>query len=109
VGLGRATDWLLSGRLVDAEEAERTGLVNRVLATGDVLAAAQAYARELVTTTSPAAVAVTRALLASAPGTPAEASDAESREISVLAERSDCLEGVRAFLERRPPRFPATA
>jgi enoyl-CoA hydratase/carnithine racemase len=107
VGLGRANDWLLSGRLIGADEAERAGLANRVLPAAEVLPAAQAYARELAATTSPAAVAVTRALLASAPGTPLEASDAESRAIVKLAYEPDCVEGVGAFLERRPPRFAA--
>ncbi|HTK67936.1 MAG TPA: enoyl-CoA hydratase-related protein [Pseudonocardia sp.] len=105
VGLGKASEWLLSGRLIGAEEAERSGLVNRVLPAVDVLPAAQAYARELAVTTSATAVAVTRALLAADAATPVEASDAESREIARLADRPDCLEGVAAFLERRPPRF----
>jgi enoyl-CoA hydratase len=96
---------LLSGRLVGAAEAERAGLVNRVLPAGEVLAAAQEYARELAATTSPAAVAATRALLGAGPGTVVEASDAESRAIVALAAGPDCEEGVAAFLQRRPPRF----
>lgn len=107
VGLGRAKDWMLSGRLIAADEAERTGLANRVLPAAEVLPAALAYAHELAATTSPAAVAVTRALLSSAPATPLQASDAESREIVALAYGADCAEGVGAFLERRPPRFAA--
>jgi enoyl-CoA hydratase len=47
VGLGRAMDLVLSGRAVDAEEAERIGLVNRVVPTGTALTAAQAWAAEL--------------------------------------------------------------
>lgn len=105
VGLGNASDWLLSGRLIAADEAERAGLVNRVLPAADVLPAALAYARELVATTSATAVAATRALLAADAATAVEASDAESRTIVGLAEQSDCLEGVAAFLERRPARF----
>jgi enoyl-CoA hydratase/carnithine racemase len=105
VGPSRAADWLLSGRLVGAAEAERAGLVNRVLPAGEVLAAAQEYARELAATTSPAAVAATRVLLTAGPGTVVEASDAESRAIVALAAGPDCEEGVAAFLQRRPPRF----
>ncbi|MDT7676468.1 MAG: hypothetical protein QOD82_4370, partial [Pseudonocardiales bacterium] len=105
VGPSRAADWLLSGRLVGAAEVERAGLVNRVLPAGEVLAAAQEYARELAATTSPAAVAATRALLGAGPGTVVEASDAESRAIVALAAGPDCEEGVAAFLQRRPPRF----
>jgi enoyl-CoA hydratase/carnithine racemase len=105
VGPSRAADWLLSGRLIGAAEAERTGLANRVLPAGELLGAAQEYARELAASTSPAAVAVTRALLAAGPGTVVEASDAESRAIVALAAGADCAEGVAAFLQRRPPRF----
>jgi enoyl-CoA hydratase/carnithine racemase len=109
VGPSRAADWLLSGRLVGAAEAERTGLVNRVLPAGEVLAAAQEYARELAATTSPAAVAVTRALLAAAPTTAVEASDAETLAIVALAAGADCEEGVAAFLRHRPPSFTSAA
>lgn len=105
VGAGRANDWLLSGRLIPADEAERSGLANRVLPAAQVVPAAQAYARQLAETTSAAAVAVTRALLAAAPTSAVQASDAESREIVGLAHGADCVEGVGAFLERRPPRF----
>ena len=107
VGPGVAADWLLSGRLVDAAEALRCGLVSRVLPAGDVLPAALAWAGELVARTSPAAVARTRALLRAAPPTPVAASVAESAAIVELAAGPDCPEGISAFLQRRPPRFAA--
>ncbi len=107
VGPGVAADWLLSGRLVDAAEALRCGLVSRVLPAGDVLPAALAWAGELVARTSPAAVARTRALLHAAPPTPVAASVAESAAIVELAAGPDCPEGISAFLQRRLPRFAA--
>lgn len=105
VGLGRATDWLLSGRTVDAAEALAAGLVSRLLPAEQVLTAAQRYARELAERTSPRAAAVTRALLAAAPADPTAASDAESAAIAALIGGPDCAEGVGAFLQRRAPRF----
>ncbi len=105
VGTGRATDWLLSGRTVDAAEALAAGLVSRLLPAAQVLGAAQRYAHDLAERTSPRAVAVTRALLAAAPADPVTASDAESTAIAGLIGEPDCAEGVGAFLQRRPPRF----
>ncbi len=60
VGLTHANDLLLSSRAVLAEEALAMGLVNRVLPAEEVLDAATTYARELVTTVSPASLATTK-------------------------------------------------
>ena len=106
VGPTHANDWLLSGRFIAADEALRAGMVNRVLPAAEVLSAAQDYARNLAATTSPTAVMVTRAMLAAAPTSALAASDAETREIVRMSHEPDSIEGLSAFLERRPPRFP---
>jgi enoyl-CoA hydratase/carnithine racemase len=105
VGPGVTADWLLSGRLVDAAEALRCGLVSRLLPAADVLSAAQQWAAQVATRTSPAAVARTRRLLAAAPTSAAAASAAESAALVDLVGQPDCPEGIAAFLDRRPPRF----
>jgi len=105
VGPAVAADWLLSGRPVDSAEAHACGLVNRVVGADELLPAAREWCEQLAARTSATAVARTRTLLRSAPGTRAGASAAESSTIADLAHEPDCLEGVAAFLERRRPRF----
>lgn len=105
VGAGRAADWLLSGRLVGAREAEAAGFLTATITRDDVLAWAQEWAGTIASRTSPTAVAATRALLRAAPADPGVASEAESRTIVELIRSPDCVEGVTSFLERRSPRF----
>ncbi|BBF99160.1 MULTISPECIES: enoyl-CoA hydratase/isomerase family protein [Pseudonocardia] len=107
VGPGRAADWLLSGRRIDADEALAAGLVSRVLPADRLLDEAVGWARQVATKCAPTAVAATRALLAAAPATPDAAAEAESATIVTLAAGPDCAEGVAAFAERRAPRFGA--
>lgn len=105
VGGGRAADWLLSGRLVDAREAESAGFLASTTTRDQLLARAQEWAGAIVARTSPTAVAATKALLRAAPADAGVASEAESRTIVELIRGPDCVEGVTSFLERRRPRF----
>lgn len=108
VGLGRALDWMVSGRVFDAAEALAAGLVTRLYEPDDVLPAAQTLAAELVATTSPVAVAVTRQLLfrMSPLDSPFPARDLDSRLIADAAGNPDVIEGVTSFLRKEPPNFP---
>ncbi|WP_181778787.1 enoyl-CoA hydratase-related protein [Pseudonocardia pini] len=110
VGLGRATDWLVSGRVFEAAEALESGFVSRLLPAAEVLPAALEYARQFTGTTSPASVAAVRRLLAASWGaaTPAESARAESAVYSGLLDSPDAKEGVVSFLERRAPSFTTT-
>jgi enoyl-CoA hydratase/carnithine racemase len=105
VGPSVAAQWLLSGRLIPAEQALRAGLVSELVEPERLLAHARRFAAELVAGTSPAAVAATRALLHADPAHPDAAAAAESRTIVTLARGEDCAEAAGAFLARRPPRF----
>ncbi|WP_033292714.1 enoyl-CoA hydratase-related protein [Amycolatopsis jejuensis] len=108
VGMGTAVDWMVSGRLFGADEALRAGLVHRIHEPDDVLPEAQALAAELVKTTSPVAVAVTRQLLyrmASAPS-PLDVHEVDSKLIAHLGSNPDAVEGVASFLQKRAPEFP---
>jgi enoyl-CoA hydratase/carnithine racemase len=108
VGLGRALDWMVSGRVFDAQEALAAGLVTRLHEPDDVLPAAQALAAELIATTAPVAVAVTRQLLfrMSALDSPFPTRDLDSRLIADAPANPDVIEGVTSFLRKEPPQFP---
>ncbi|BBZ00792.1 enoyl-CoA hydratase [Mycolicibacterium chitae] len=108
VGVTRATDWVLSGRVFDAAEAYEAGLLTRVVAADAVLDEAMAYARVFVTETSPTSVALARRLLGRSWGhpTPRAAAEDESRVYASRLRTADVHEGVMSFLERRPAVFP---
>jgi enoyl-CoA hydratase/carnithine racemase len=108
VGLTKATDWILSGRVFDAAEAYAAGLLTRVVEPEAVLDEAMSYARQFVTDTSPTSVALARRLLGRSWGhhTPRSASEDESRVYASRLRSADVREGVVSFLERRPAVFP---
>lgn len=110
VGLGKAMDWMISGRVFDAAEAHAAGLVHSVHEPDAVLAAAYALAAELVATTAPVPVAVIRQMLfrLSALDGPSTAHEVDSRLIAGCATSRDAVEGVVSFLQRRPPEFTET-
>ncbi len=108
VGLSRALEWGLSGRIFDAEEALEGGLVRSLHPPEELLGAAREKAKELIAGTAPVSVAVNRALLwqmSSAPH-PMDAHQAESIYIMDRASSADTAEGATAFLEKRPAAFP---
>ena len=110
VGLGTAMDWMVSGRVFDADEAHRAGLVHSLHAPDAVLDAAHALAAELVARTAPVPVAVIRQMLfrLSAYDSPDVAHEVDSRLIAGCAQSRDAVEGVVSFLQRRPPEFTET-
>ena len=106
VGAGHAADLLLSARVVDGAEALAMGLVNRVVPAAELLPAAVAYATDLATSCSPWALAAIKSQLAADPAGFAAAHAASLRLLAEAKRRPDYREGVRSFLERRPPEFP---
>ncbi|KAA9154823.1 enoyl-CoA hydratase [Amycolatopsis acidicola] len=108
VGLGRALDWMVSGRIFGAEEAKAAGLVHELHEPGELLDKAYALAREIAEKTSPVSVAVTRQLLyrLAAADSPYPAHQLDSRLTALLPQHADAVEGVLAFLQKRPPEFP---
>lgn len=105
VGLGKAKELILTGELIDAEEAERIGLVNRVVPQGE----AEATATEIATTIGtrgPLAVREVKRLLDLSVNTPLEEGLAAELDASErVFNTEDMMEGARAFFEKRPPDF----
>ena len=108
VGLPQALRWCYSGRVFDAVEAQRGGLVEALHAPEALLPAAQAIAREIADSTAPVAVAVTRQLLwrFTAEPMPDDLLALDSAINRTLGAGPDVREGVAAFLEKRPAQFP---
>jgi enoyl-CoA hydratase/carnithine racemase len=105
VGLGRATELLMTGDFIEADEALRIGLYNRVVPPGELPAATAALVDRLAR--GPAAgLAATKAALESEMNMDLESAlQAEARLQADLMRGADFREGFAAFQERRPPRF----
>jgi enoyl-CoA hydratase/carnithine racemase len=109
VGISQAMEWVATGRVFDAAEALRGRLVSQVVADAELLPTAHALAREIADHTSGLAVAAARQLMWSMLGaaSPWDAHRAETAALAALGAGEDAAEGVRSFLEKRPPRFRA--
>jgi enoyl-CoA hydratase/carnithine racemase len=106
IGHTRASEWLLSGRKIFAAEAERIGLVNGVHPDTELMPAVTAYAKRLVATSSPVALADSkRQMRDDWSRTLVEAEDFAKTLGHSPGHRIDFAEGVASFVERRPPRF----
>jgi len=108
VGLPRALEWCLTGRVFPAGEALAAGLVRSVYNPGDLLPAAYDLAREIAENCAPVSVALTRQMLwrMSAARDPMHAHRIDSRGIFTRGASPDAAEGVMSFLQKRPAVFP---
>src|SRR5215204_20769 len=108
VGISCAMEWAATGRVFGAEEAVAAGLVRSVHEPDDLLPAAYALAREIADNTAPVSVALTRQMFWRMLGAdhPMSAHQLDSRAVQARGASADAREGVRAFLEKRPARFP---
>ena len=105
VGVGRAKEMALTGRILDAQEAERIGLVSRVVPAGEADAAADEIA-EAIAQRGPLAVREVKRLVDLALDVDIEAGIAAEIDASERVFNSeDMLEGARAFLEKRAPGY----
>jgi enoyl-CoA hydratase/carnithine racemase len=107
VGVSRAMELLLSGRIFSGAEGAEMGLFSRALPAEEVLPAAREFARDLAANTSAVSVAATKALVYNGLGQDREESHAiEHQVFRWTGNQADAREGVTAFLEKRTPRWP---
>lgn len=104
MGVGRAKMLMMSGRVLDAESAERQGLIDQLSAPGEALKDAVALAQEIART-APLSVAATKAVLSHGPRSLDEVLAAEADAQAVLFGSADFEEGRQAFLAKRKPDF----
>ncbi len=108
VGTQQALEWCMTGRVFDAAEALKGGLVRSVHAPADLLPSAQQLAREIADNTAPVSIALTRAMLWRLPSAdhPMDAHRIDSRAIYRRSRSGDAQEGISSFLEKRNPTYP---
>lgn len=105
VGRGRALQLILTGEMIDAEEAYRIGLVNKVVPADQLLAETEKMLRGIL---AQGPLAVRLALEAVDRGLDTTLDDGgnfEANLFGLLASSQDMKEGLTAFLEKRPPKF----
>jgi enoyl-CoA hydratase len=106
IGASRAFELMLTGRLIDAAEADRIGLVTRVVPDGELMDAAMDTAR-LICANSPAGIWMTKEVMWSQleVGSLRAGIDLENRTQILTSFTEDMAEAVAAFMERRPPHY----
>jgi enoyl-CoA hydratase/carnithine racemase len=108
VGISQALDWCYSGRVFDAAEALRGGLVRSLHAPEDLLNAARKLAWQVTSQSAPVSIALTRQMMWRMMGAehPMMAHRVDSRAIWSRGASEDAKEGVRSFLEKREASYP---
>jgi enoyl-CoA hydratase len=105
VGKAKAMDWCLTGRMIDAAEAERSGLVSRVVPADKLQEEAMAMARTIASFSLPVVMKVKEAVNRAYESSLAEGLLFERREFHSTFGLDDQKEGMRAFVEKRKPVF----
>ena len=105
VGKAKAMDLILTGRMMDAAEAERSGLVARVVPAASLMEEAIKVAESIAAMSQPSLLAAKEAVNRSFETSLAEGVRFERRVFHALFATKDRKEGMAAFIEKRPPRF----
>ena len=105
IGKSKAMDLILTGRTIDATEAERTGLVARVIAADRLLDEVATIAQEIASKSLPVVIAAKEAVNRAFESSLAEGVRFERRVFHSLFALDDQKEGMTAFIEKRDPEF----
>jgi len=105
IGKAKAMDMCLSARILDAEEADRYGLVSRVVPDADLQASALKLATQIAGYSLPALMAIKESISRAFEGSLSEGILFERRELHARFASADAHEGMHAFLEKRRPVF----
>ena len=105
VGKAKAMDWCLTGRMIDAAEAERAGLVARVVPADRLEEEALAVAAKIASFSLPVVLKIKEAINRAYESSLAEGLLFERREFHSTFALEDQKEGMRAFVEKRKPSF----
>jgi len=105
VGKAKAMDWCLTGRMIDATEAERSGLVSRVVPAATLVDEALATGRTIASFSMPVVMKIKEAVNRAYESSLAEGLLFERREFHATFGLDDQKEGMRAFVEKRKPAF----
>jgi len=107
VGMARAAELLLTGRIIDAREALAFGVVSRVVPDAELLPTARALGEEIAREAAPVSVAIAKWMLwgMETETDIARVDDLDARAFWWSGTQPDAREGVRAFVEKRPARW----
>ncbi len=105
VGRGVALQLLLTGEMIDAQEALRIGLVNKVVPAADLLATAETMMGQMLANAPRALALVIEAVNQGVDRPQDDGLNLEANHFALLSGTGDMVEGMAAFLEKRPPKF----
>ena len=106
IGSGNALDLLWSARKFNGEEAKEIGLAERLVETDEALATAQEYVRNLAASAAPVSLQVMKSQVYRHLNMPLGEAIAETNDwMAQSLTKDDFREGVRSFIEKRPPKF----
>jgi len=107
IGLGKALDLLLTGRIVRAEEALKIGLVHQVYSDSEVMERAREFAKEIYENCAPVAVALTKRMVWQflLENDPVNLERINHTYFFWTTTTPDCIEGIKSFLEKRKPNW----